>query len=105
MITTSQVLSLGYSKQMLPNSLKGECICFLKPELHDIGAIAEKVETVLRRGIFNTRARDYYDIYILGTTQTYDIKLFQEALTATAVHRGSAAKLTDSKICCLFFKK
>lgn len=88
---------------MLTNSLKGECICFyVKPELHDIGVIAEKVETVLRRGIFNTRARDYYNIYFLETTQTYDIKLFQEALTATAVHRGSAAKLTDSKVCCLF---
>lgn len=59
--------------------------------------IAEKVETVLRRGIFNTRARDYYDIYILGTTQMYDIKLFQEALTATAVHRGSAEKIADTK--------
>jgi len=30
--------------------------------------IAEKVETILRRGVFTTRPRDYYDVYILRTT-------------------------------------
>lgn len=57
--------------------------------------MAEKVETALRRGIFNTRPRDYYDIYILGTTQKYDKKLFREALAATAVHRGSTENIAD----------
>lgn len=59
--------------------------------------MAEKVETVLSRGIFNTRPRDYYDIYILSTTQTYDKILFQEALTATASHRGSTEIIADTK--------
>ena len=35
--------------------------------------IAEKVETILRRGVFNTRPRDFYDVYILTTTQKYDM--------------------------------
>ena len=30
--------------------------------------LAEKVETILHRGEFNTRPRDYYDIYILVNT-------------------------------------
>lgn len=59
--------------------------------------MAEKVETVLSRGIFNTRPRDYYDIYILCTTQAYDKKLFQEALVATASHRGSTENIADTK--------
>ena len=59
--------------------------------------MAEKVETVLSRGIFNKRPRDYYDIYILSTTQTYDKKLFQEALTATASHRGSTEIIANTK--------
>lgn len=59
--------------------------------------MAEKVETILSRGIFNTRPRDYYDIYILGTTQEYDKKLFQEALAATASHRGSTENIEDTK--------
>ena len=58
--------------------------------------MAEKVETVLSRGVFNTRPRDYYDIYILGTTQKYDKRLFKEALTATAEHSGSAGQIADT---------
>lgn len=58
--------------------------------------MAEKVETVLSRGIFNTRPRDYYDIYILGTTQRYDKKLFEEALAAIAEHRKSAENIKDT---------
>lgn len=57
--------------------------------------MAEKVETILSRGIFSTRPRDYYDIYILGTTQRYDKALFKEALHATAEHRGSTSILSD----------
>lgn len=57
--------------------------------------IAEKVETILRRGVFTTRPRDYYDVYILGTTQEYDKEIFKEALKATAKHRGSTELISD----------
>lgn len=57
--------------------------------------MAEKVETILRRGIFTTRPRDYYDVYILATTQKYDMEIFEEALKATVVHRGSMEKIAD----------
>lgn len=57
--------------------------------------LAEKVETILRRGVFNTRPRDYYDVYILSTTQQYDRLLFEEALAATADHRGSTNSIMD----------
>lgn len=59
--------------------------------------MAEKVETILSRGIFSTRPRDYYDIYILGTTQKYDKVLFWEALSATANHRESKSSLADKE--------
>ena len=58
-------------------------------------AIAEKVETILSKGIFNTRPRDFYDVYILGTTQRYDKKIFLKALEATAIHRGSSEQIVD----------
>ena len=51
--------------------------------------LAEKVETILRRGILSTRPRDFYDVYILEKTQAYQPELFREALQATAEHRGS----------------
>jgi len=58
--------------------------------------LAEKVETILRRGTLSTRPRDFYDVYILEKTQTYKPKLFREALQATAEHRGSIEILKDT---------
>ena len=57
--------------------------------------MAEKVETILRRGVFNTRPRDFYDVYILTTTQKFDRAVFTEALNATAVHRGTTEQIAD----------
>lgn len=57
--------------------------------------MAEKVETILRRGVFNTRPRDFYDAYILSTTQKFDRTLFADALKATAAHRGTEQQIAD----------
>ncbi len=57
--------------------------------------MAEKVETILSRGVFSTRLRDYYDIFILTTTQKYSKELFREALSATTEHRRSKEQLSD----------
>lgn len=58
--------------------------------------IAEKIETILRRGVFNTRPRDFYDAYILTTTQQFDKRIFTEALAATAAHRGTTERIADT---------
>jgi hypothetical protein len=57
--------------------------------------MAEKVETILRRNIFNTRPRDFYDIFILSTTQSYNKLLLKEAVLATALHRGTTDQIAD----------
>ena len=57
--------------------------------------MAEKIETILRRNIFNTRPRDFYDILILSTTQSYDAALMKEAVSATAAHRGTTEQIAD----------
>lgn len=57
--------------------------------------MAEKVETILRRGVFNTRPRDYYDTYVLATTQRFDKSIFLEAFKATATHRGTSEQIAD----------
>jgi predicted nucleotidyltransferase component of viral defense system len=51
--------------------------------------LAEKYETILRHGEFNTRSRDFYDVYILTRTQEFDRKIFGEAVLKTAEHRGT----------------
>lgn len=57
--------------------------------------MAEKVEAILRRGVFNTRPRDFYDAYILSTTQKFDRTVFADALKATAAHRGTEQQIAD----------
>ena len=57
--------------------------------------LAEKVETIFRRGVFNTRPRDFYDVYILSTTKCYNSDLFRQALKETAAHRNTTAQIAD----------
>ena len=57
--------------------------------------LSEKLETVLRRNTLNTRARDFYDIYILCTTQPYDTVLLRKAFVATAHNRGTTEQVSD----------
>ncbi len=54
--------------------------------------LAEKLETVVSRGDQNTRARDYYDIFILSKLQAENIETenLRAALEATTEKRGSA---------------
>lgn len=60
--------------------------------------LAEKIETILRRTVFNTRPRDYYDAYILCTTQKYDKELLSQALAATAKHRGTTEQIRNPAV-------
>lgn len=57
--------------------------------------LAEKIETILRRTVFNTRPRDFYDAYILVTTQKIDKSVFLAALQATAEHRKTSEQIAD----------
>lgn len=53
--------------------------------------LAEKIETVISRGIANTRIRDFYDIYLLLKIKIghIDKNTFQKSLTATCIKRNS----------------
>ena len=57
--------------------------------------LAEKVETILRRSVLNTRPRDFYDVYIIVKTKHQEIntKIFIAALKATSERRGSLQAL------------
>lgn len=53
--------------------------------------LAEKLETVVSRGVANTRPRDFYDIHLLWKTRggECEIPTLREALGRTCVKRGS----------------
>ena len=51
--------------------------------------LAEKMETILVRGTFNSRPRDFYDVHVLTNTVKSDKATFMQALLKTAEHRGT----------------
>lgn len=62
--------------------------------------IAEKLETIILRGIANTRMRDFYDIYILLKVHGHAIDeyLLTKAIIGTSERRGSLNVLSDGKL-------
>lgn len=62
--------------------------------------IAEKLETVISRGIANTRMRDFYDLYILLKVQGHNIdkSTLTKATLATSEKRGSKSILLDGEL-------
>ena len=61
--------------------------------------LAEKVESIISRGVANTRMRDFYDIYILTKLQGENINssLFKKALAATSKNRGSENQISNAE--------
>lgn len=57
--------------------------------------LAEKIETIISRGILNTRPRDFYDVYILTKIQGYNAETLRKAVLATAEHRGTKSVIEE----------
>jgi hypothetical protein len=57
---------------------------------HPVTALAEKFETIVSRGLANSRLRDYYDLWLLSTLRSYDGAEVRAALTATFKHREAS---------------
>jgi len=92
-ITTGDIITPGAIRYSFPSIFSNKRIEVWAYNLETI--LAEKVETILRRSVLNTRPRDYYDIYIIMKTkrQAVRIKTFIAALNATAERRGSLQAL------------
>ena len=49
--------------------------------------LAEKIQTILSRGIANTRLRDYYDVYMLISNREFSWEVLKAAFKATCEKR------------------
>lgn len=60
--------------------------------------IAEKYETIIRRNIANTRARDFYDLYKFFKLyrNTIDPKVLKSAINNTAQKRNSTSEINNA---------
>lgn len=61
--------------------------------------IAEKFESIIKRGVLGTRVRDYYDVYMLFNTQRKNIEniVLKEAIYSTVEHRNSVEIIKEWK--------
>lgn len=51
--------------------------------------IAEKFQTMIERGRFNSRMKDYFDLYRIITVHTFDSNQIREAIFATIKNRNT----------------
>jgi len=64
--------------------------------------LAEKYETIIRRNIGNTRARDFYDLYVLFRNRKEEVhkEILKLAVEHTATKRGSLEMMKEyAEIC------
>ena len=101
-IVTPMTIDVSTGDVITPNAVKFNFTGIFDDELafevwaYNIETVlAEKIETILRRSMFNTRPRDFYDAYILITTQNFDKATFTEALNKTIEHRGTRNQIND----------
>ena len=61
--------------------------------------LAEKYETIVRRGVGNTRARDFYDLHLLFRLykDNANWEILKQAVIATMTKRNSSSALDDLK--------
>lgn len=59
--------------------------------------LSEKIETILRRGVFNSRMKDFYDVYYFlnNLNNEIDMNILKEALENTFTKRDSFEYLND----------
>jgi predicted nucleotidyltransferase component of viral defense system len=94
-ITTGDAITPAAIRYEFPSSFEEKSIPIWAYNIETI--LAEKVETILRRGVLNTRLRDFYDVHIITKRRKINRKLFAAALNATSQNRGSLAALDDKE--------
>ena len=94
-ITTGDEIVPGRIEYRYPLMFEEGSVRVLSYPLETV--LAEKLETVVSRGIANTRGRDYCDIHTLLRLKADEINRdsLHEAVVATASRRGSLGKMGD----------
>ena len=104
-INTSLKIDITTGDIITPNAIRYAFHSNFENKLIEVWAypietiLAEKMETILRRSVLNTRSRDFYDVYLMMRTQrqAINIKTFINALHATSEKRGSLSALQDKE--------
>ncbi|MGY3725343.1 Predicted nucleotidyltransferase component of viral defense system [Granulicatella balaenopterae] len=96
-ITTGDVITPREMKYSYPRIFDEDNISIMSYTIETI--LAEKFETISSRNIFTTRARDFYDLYMLFTVykDKLDSEILRNAILNTSEHRGSLKAVKEYK--------
>lgn len=96
-ISTGDVITPGEVSYSFKLMFEERTISVLAYNLETV--LAEKMETIISRGVANTRLRDYYDLYILQNEHLHviDLQQLQEALLATSAKRNSILLMQEKE--------
>lgn len=94
-ITIGDVITPGAVRYVFHSNFEDKRIEIWAYNIETI--LAEKIETIFRRSVLNTRLRDFYDVYIIMKTQAKAIQkeLFIAALKATSDKRFSSQAIDE----------
>ena len=96
-IATTLTVDVTTGDSIVPSEIQFSYKCVFDDKTIPIMAypieniLAEKLETIISRGIANSRPRDYYDVYVLCAMKKGDInyQILKLAIESTARKRGS----------------
>lgn len=93
-ITTGDRITPGPIEYEYPTLFDEGSISLMAYTLETV--LAEKLETVISRGVANTRPRDFYDIHLLWRLRGEECNpaTLGEAIAATCEKRGSVVRIT-----------
>lgn len=96
-ISTGDVITPGAVEYEYKQILSDETIKLWSYNIETV--LAEKIQTILNRGVLNTRMRDFYDIHILLKLyeRDIDVSVLKNAYIATAEKRQTNMLLNNSK--------
>lgn len=60
--------------------------------------IAEKFQTIIEKGVLNSRMKDYYDLYNLLSNKSYNNNILKDAIKNTFLHRDTNLNLATTKM-------
>lgn len=104
-VKTFLTVDVTTGDSIIPSEIKYSYNCIYDEKTINIMAyplenvLAEKLETIISRGVANTRPRDFYDVYILTKLKSDKInwKTLRKALSETSKKRGSEKIIANYK--------
>lgn len=107
-IANKMKIDITTGDEITPRAINYEYKTILDDDVIDVVAyncetiLAEKYETIIRRNIGTSRARDFYDLHMFFHMYDYkiDYNILEEAIHRTARKRGSEEELKEWKEIC-----